>query len=191
MRVSAHDVARELRNRIPGLGDTNVHKMLYYAQGWSLARTGNALFDESIEAWTNGPVVATLWHDEDKQREIPPALDLDEEQMAIIDEVVERYGHLSARKLSEMTHEEPPWRNASAKPTPNPPIRRLALMAHFATVRGLEHAQGVRIDPEITERAAAFEPSIVTDPDKLPPEFLAQIDEDLAMLEARRAERAS
>ncbi|MBQ8161809.1 MAG: DUF4065 domain-containing protein [Clostridia bacterium] len=31
--------------------------LLYYAQGWSLARHGEPLFEESIEAWEYGPVV--------------------------------------------------------------------------------------------------------------------------------------
>jgi uncharacterized phage-associated protein len=33
-----------------------LNKLLYYAQGASLARTGNTLFNDSIEAWPYGPV---------------------------------------------------------------------------------------------------------------------------------------
>ena len=40
MTVSAHDVARELRARRPELKTVQVHKILYYAQGWHLAWTG-------------------------------------------------------------------------------------------------------------------------------------------------------
>jgi uncharacterized phage-associated protein len=191
MLVSAHDVARELRDRLPDVGVTKIHKMLYYAQGWSLARTGEPLFSEHISAWANGPVVATLWHDEDKQLEIPPALELDEQQTAIVDEVIERYGHLTAAQLSEMTHQEAPWRNAAESEEPNPPIRRLALLAHFATERGMERALGIRTDSSMDEDAARLEASIITDPNALSAQALAQVDDDARRLAADHASRAS
>jgi uncharacterized phage-associated protein len=190
MLVSAHDVARELRRRVPGVGVTNVHKMLYYGQGWSLALNGEPLFGEGLEAWTNGPVVATLWHDEKHNREIPPALVLDEQQMAIVEKVVERYGHLSAAELSEMTHQEAPWRNAMASEDPNPPIRRRALLAHFATVRGMDHAEG-GADAELDERLSVLQRSLVKDFDVLPVDYQAQVEEDARKLSARLANRAS
>ena len=49
------------------LGDSNMdnlklNKMLYFAQGHSLAETGDALFDDQIEAWDHGPVVSRVYH---------------------------------------------------------------------------------------------------------------------------------
>ena len=34
-----------------------LQKLLYFAQGWHLARFGRPLFDASIEAWPYGPAV--------------------------------------------------------------------------------------------------------------------------------------
>jgi Protein of unknown function (DUF4065) len=62
--LSAHDVARELRQRLPYAGDVKIHKLAYYCQGWHVAWTGEPMFREAVEAWTNGPVVAhgsQLW----------------------------------------------------------------------------------------------------------------------------------
>ena len=56
--VSAHDVARELRELLPSIGAAKLQKLLYYCQGWHVARNGEPLFTETLEAWVNGPVVA-------------------------------------------------------------------------------------------------------------------------------------
>jgi uncharacterized phage-associated protein len=112
--VSAHDVAGELRRRFPSdPGVVKLHKLLYYAQGWHLAWAGQPLFRERIEAWTNGPVVADLWHDEKKNRPRPALRELVGAQLATIDYVVDRYGRDTAKDLIRRTHDEGPWREAS------------------------------------------------------------------------------
>lgn len=52
-------LAQEMSEMDMGDAMTNLRlqKMLYYAQGWSLARNGKPLFEEPIEAWHYGPVV--------------------------------------------------------------------------------------------------------------------------------------
>ncbi len=88
--VSAHDVAREIRRRLSGIGSLKLHKLLHYIQGFHLALTGKPLFSERIEAWTNGSVVARLWREE-RDGDIPPPLDLTDEQLATIAYVTGRY----------------------------------------------------------------------------------------------------
>ena len=39
-----------------------LNKLLYYAQGAYLARTGKPLFENRIEAWDLGPVVPEVYH---------------------------------------------------------------------------------------------------------------------------------
>ena len=112
MTVSAHDVARELRHRSPLMGILKMHKLLYYCQGWFVAWSGRPMFDETIQAWENGPVVADLWHDEDKGRGLPEPRQLDEEMHLVIDYVMHRYGNLSGRDLVQLTHSESPWDGA-------------------------------------------------------------------------------
>ena len=38
-----------------------LNKLLYYAQGIHLARTGHPLFRDQIEAWQHGPVVPSVY----------------------------------------------------------------------------------------------------------------------------------
>jgi uncharacterized phage-associated protein len=111
--LSAHDVARELRRRLPAAGDVKIHKLLYYCQGWHATWVREPLFLDRIEAWTNGPVVAGLWADEKHQRPRPEPRAPSGEQLATIDYVVSRYGNLTGNQLIRLTHSEDPWREAS------------------------------------------------------------------------------
>ena len=117
--VSAHDVARELRRRLPSAGIVKIQKLLYYCQGWHVARNGEALFSEAVEAWVNGPVVAKHWADEKHLRPLPDAKELDGSDLATIDYVVERYGRFPGKALIRMTHLEDPWRALSESDNPD------------------------------------------------------------------------
>jgi uncharacterized phage-associated protein len=108
--VSAHDAARELRQRKPSAGRTQVMKWLYIAQGLHLAWFGEPLFAEDIQAWENGPVVSDYWHDLKENRPEPPAALLDERMLATLDSVLEFWGDMTGQELSRMTHTDGgPW----------------------------------------------------------------------------------
>ena len=100
------------------ISNLKLQKLVYYAQGFTLAVTGNPLFNEPIEAWQHGPVVPDLYH---KYKDhgaygIPAPTNVDfskfsSEIKEILDEVYDVYGQFSAWKLRNMTHEEAPWKN--------------------------------------------------------------------------------
>ena len=70
--ATARDVAAAIRDHCgTDLGDTKLHKLLYYSQAWHCVWTGEPLFSDTIEAWDNGPVVADLWR-EKKRAKMPP-----------------------------------------------------------------------------------------------------------------------
>jgi len=119
MPASAHDVASELRRRLPDAGAVKIHKLLYYAQGWSAVATGEPMFFERIEAWANGPVVATLWAAEKHGPPLPEPVALGPDQLAVLDYVVRRYGGLTGRQLIDLTHNEPPWRDIGDSDDPS------------------------------------------------------------------------
>jgi len=135
--VSAHDIAGEIRARVgEDVGVVKLHKLLYYAQGWYLAWTGEQLFDEKIEAWANGPVVAGFWADERHGRPRPAARPVEGRELAIVDYVVEEYGRFTGKALIRQTHLEDPWLDVSESDDdgaagPSPEITREALSAWF------------------------------------------------------------
>jgi uncharacterized phage-associated protein len=101
------------------LSNLKLQKLLYYGQGFHLAINGKRLFRENVEAWTYGPVVPPVYHEYKSYDNgvLPPPTDfnpdeIDEEARGILNEVFQVYGQYSAWKLANMTHEEPPWRNA-------------------------------------------------------------------------------
>ncbi len=124
--MNASDVARYfLAKADPEIGDIisnlKLQKLCYYAQGFHLALRGQPFFPEPIEAWQHGPVVPELYHAYKQYGggAIPVPTDVDsscfdQEQRELLDEVYSVYGQYSAWKLRNMTHEEPPWRDAQA-----------------------------------------------------------------------------
>jgi uncharacterized phage-associated protein len=119
---SAHDVAAELRRRIPDLGHVKLHKLLYYCQGYHLAAHREPFFTEGISAWNNGPVVAQLWRDERDGWDTPPReapeRPLTDAELNTVGYVVSRYGAYTGAALIGMTHKEDPWRNADENRAP-------------------------------------------------------------------------
>ncbi len=115
--ISVHDVAAAIVERVGRITAMKLEKIVYYSQGWHLARQGEPLFNEPIEAWRQGPVVPQLYHRHRGQYSVSswPLGDsshLTAVQSETIDWVCAEYGKFSADDLSLMTHSELPWRAA-------------------------------------------------------------------------------
>lgn len=176
MTVSAHDVARELRARLPkGTGKAKIQKLLYYCQGWHLAHYGEPMFSDRIEAWKDGPVVAALWADEEHNRPLPRRQEVAASHLDVVEYVVERYGSESGGQLIDRTHAEAPWRSlneAGVVPSkPSPVIEVDSLRAFFSA------------DPECARRPDRARQVVVRGP--VPPSDLVR--EQVAALQ--RGER--
>jgi len=121
---SCHDIANYFLAQVnEDVGDLisnlKLQKLMYYAQGFHLALNDAPLFPEEIEAWIHGPVVPILYHACKKYGSgaIPSPVDTDfpiypEETRELLDEIYSVFGQFSAWKLRNMTHEEPPWKDA-------------------------------------------------------------------------------
>ena len=120
------------------LSNLKLQKLVYYAQGFHLAmKDGEPLFDEPIEAWAQGPAVPSLYQEFKVHGSgglpLPEPFDparFDEETREILDEVWNVYGQFSAWKLRDMTHEEPPWKEAVL----GGPISREVMRHYFQTL---------------------------------------------------------
>ncbi len=96
-----------------------LQKLVYYAQAWHLALTGEPLFEDDFEAWVHGPVIPHLYRrfKENGWRAIDraatsPMPEIDDETRGILEEVWSAYGQFSATHLEELTHGEIPWLDA-------------------------------------------------------------------------------
>jgi uncharacterized phage-associated protein len=139
--LSAMDIARyflSLQDEDEGdtISNLKLQKLLYYAQGYHLALFDKPLFPEAIVRWQHGPVVADVYHifKEFGNGALPCPHDFDadifdEATQDFLDEIYRVFGQYSAWKLSKMTHEEAPWKEAQPAET----ITHQALKEFFKT----------------------------------------------------------
>ena len=118
--ANVFDVAAYILERIPGKMSTwKLQKLVYYSQAWHIAWEEKRLFPEKIEAWFAGPVVPKLFYshrgkfDIDRKELIKVNSDnLLPNEKESIDIVLDSYAKFSGFQLSQMTHDEKPWREA-------------------------------------------------------------------------------
>jgi uncharacterized phage-associated protein len=106
------------------ISNMKLQKLVYYAQGFYLAKYNQPLFNSAIEAWSFGPVIPELYHEFKKYGSEPiPTLEsmkinfsiYDDKTKEILDAVYMVFGQYSAWRLSQLTHEELPWINGSKR----------------------------------------------------------------------------
>ena len=117
--ATVFDAAKYILSKTGPISTLKLQKLCYYSQAWSLAWTEKPLFGEHIEAWANGPVCPTLFHQHKGQfwvtEEQIPNGDIDHlspDQKDTIDRVLEHYGDWEPYELREQTHSEQPWKMA-------------------------------------------------------------------------------
>jgi uncharacterized phage-associated protein len=135
-------------------------KLVYLAHGWYLAVTGRPLLDERVQAWRFGPVVPSVYHEFKKYGNGPiqePArttrivsndggvklvltpfeLEGDDVALAkkVIKEVWDKYKHLSAVQLSNLTHlPDSPWSQTLNREIKGTPIQDAVIQQYFSSL---------------------------------------------------------
>jgi len=114
--LSVLDVAEFVLGKMGPMGAIKLQKLVYYAQARALAELGKPLFRERVEAWMHGPVVCELWQTHVGSTQVTTvggnAEGVVPEEAALIEEVLEYYGSLSAGQLRQLSHDEHPWQSA-------------------------------------------------------------------------------
>jgi len=115
--VSVFDVAKYILAQKGQMTTMKLQKLVYYCQAWSLVWDESPLFEEEIQAWSNGPVIPKLYYYHRGNYYISdlslgnPEV-LNDNQKDTIDEVLEFYGKQSAQWLIDLSHMEEPWKMA-------------------------------------------------------------------------------
>jgi uncharacterized phage-associated protein len=110
-----------------------LQKITYFVQSWHMVFFGreNTIFSEAPEAWVNGPVYQTIYHEYKNKtanmcdhlqaddfctgnpinalKEITQQLNFSDEQLELIESVIMLYGSKTQNQLIFMTHSEKPW----------------------------------------------------------------------------------
>lgn len=111
--------ARYLLFRASEITPLALQKLLYFAQGFQKAFTGQFLFEEDCEAWVHGPVYPAIYkrykdigcHPVNMDEIILENINLTEDEKELLEHIVLYFGCYSGRILEHMTHIEEPWRN--------------------------------------------------------------------------------
>lgn len=114
----AISIAQYICSRCPRIGSVQLQKLLYYAQGWSLAWRGQPLFNDEIQAWRLGPVVPVVYRWNNARSQSTPSQEahaaLSNDERGIVDAIIDTYHTISSDELIERTHNEMPWQKARA-----------------------------------------------------------------------------
>lgn len=133
------EIRRE-RNELP-ITTWKLQKLVYYAQAWSLVWDDEPLFNNPIQAWANGPVCPDLYQEHKGDFKISDLrrgniANLNSDQRETIKVVVDYYGAKSAHYLSELTHQERPWREARGDAEPGERGKNIITLAAMAEYYG-------------------------------------------------------
>lgn len=114
--ATVFDVAKYILHEKGKTSTWKLQKLCYYAQAWHYTWTDEALFNQEIQAWANGPVCPALFNAHrglyvvsEKDIETGDRANLTDEQKASVDEILDHYGDWKPYELREQTHAEKPW----------------------------------------------------------------------------------
>lgn len=107
-----------------------LQKLVFFAHGWFLALKGSPLVNEQPQVWRYGPVFRSLYSRLTGRRnnriespvsagpfnEFEKIPDTETDSIKLIDWIWDKYGHLTAEMLSNLTHEDgTPWHTMASK----------------------------------------------------------------------------
>lgn len=124
--------AMKVANKLLEIADLNgdlitnlkLQKLLYYAQAFYMVNnSGEKLFDDDIQAWEYWPVVPDVYHEYKKFNSYPidykkvkdKKFDFTPNQEQYLSDFAAEYFRYSATELVTRTHQEQPWKTATAK----------------------------------------------------------------------------
>ena len=116
--ASVLDAAVYVLRKCGEMSTMKLQKLMYYAQAWSLVWDEDPMFTEKIQAWANGPVIRELFDAHQGMFMVSHRAftgntsNLSAVHRKTLDAIIKYYGKREPQWLSDLTHEENPWRDA-------------------------------------------------------------------------------
>lgn len=114
---SIFDVAYYILTELGYISTMKLQKLCYYSQAYSLVKNNKELFPEDFQAWVNGPVCKELYEIHKNMFIINSDIfsnkktkKVSEEGKKCIDLVLLKMSNFSGNELSEISHNESPWK---------------------------------------------------------------------------------
>lgn len=140
------------KENIP-VSNLSMQKLVYFAYGWMMVRTGKKLFYDRIEAWQYGPVIPSLYHQlkhYGRERITKTIVDYDHrknkffrwnlKEGTLVERLVrgvwDEYKLLTPRRMVDLTHApDTPWHTTIVSTGYNAEITDELITAHFNSLR--------------------------------------------------------
>ena len=126
--ITIFDIAKYILKKYGEMSTLKLQKLCYYIQAWYMVWFDRPIFKEDFEAWTNGPVCSELFRVHKGMYNIneskllygnPDILNIYERNF--IDFVLDKYASMSSDDLTELSHNEAPWKAARQNLESNSP----------------------------------------------------------------------
>lgn len=116
------------KTQFKGITNLKLQKILYYIEGYYMARYGYSLYPALIEAWRFGPVLPSVYYEyaifgaesiilsPAEEEEAIEAFDrnvIDDEKKELINSVIRQKMDMDVWQLVDATHKEEPWLQAT------------------------------------------------------------------------------
>lgn len=148
-RAVANEILKYARQSGKNLTVMQLIKLVYVANGWSLALLDRPLFEDQIQAWRYGPVIPNVYRAFNRFGSAPitqPAIneftnleysaDFEPKARRLIHYVVDAYGDLHAFELSRRMHASgTPWTETMSRLGPYSVIQPSLIKKHFLELR--------------------------------------------------------
>ena len=140
----ADAILKIAKARNQALTPMQLMKLVYIAHGWSLGLRGTDLFRNRIEAWQYGPVMPDLYHATKQFGRNPIPLEMvgvgapsvAPQDVSFLEDVFNKYGHLSGPQLSYLTHQSgTPWDRVYHPESRNWEIPDQLIREHYLELR--------------------------------------------------------
>ena len=125
------------------MDNLKINKLLYYAQGFSLAKLGKPLFAEEFQAWDYGPVIPEVYrafkccgrNPIDEPTDEFDESKLESDELDLLVDVFSAYGRYTGWALKEMTHiKGGPW-DKVYEPGKNRVISADSMKSYFSNIQ--------------------------------------------------------
>lgn len=112
-KYNATDIAKWFINELHP-EPLKLQKLLYLSQGFSYAFNDRPLFEDDIEGWVHGPVVASVYRQYSMFKYNPitiehQLIEFDDETLDILNYVKDNFAKYDSRYLEKLTHSQEPW----------------------------------------------------------------------------------
>lgn len=110
------DLSQFFVSKLGKVDEHRLHKLCYFAQGWSLAWTSKPITDAKFQAWKYGPVALDVRRSIDRTNDVTSVQGgdptrLTDNEVKIAESVCEFYSPLSFNELTALSHGEA-WEKA-------------------------------------------------------------------------------